>query len=150
MSANPPFHSTAQRALPFLFFPLNSPIDKVIKGLNELGYPAQPGDLARLAEHDGTESALETIASVRAYFQVAYKRFVDNVPMGIDRTLLRGAVRELEKVLYDGLEIDGPAAHERCTELLGEASGIREQRAVLSHRRERLEKAKGELVEAFT
>ena len=39
---------------------------------------------------------------------VAYKRFVDNVLMGIDRTLVRGMAVGLEGVLFSGLAINGP------------------------------------------
>jgi hypothetical protein len=80
---------------------------------------------------------------------VAYKRFVDNVPMGIDRTLLRGVIVGLEAALFSGLAINGPTGYERCRVLLSEPEDIVERRSELQKRRLRLLSAKGELIDAF-
>jgi hypothetical protein len=80
---------------------------------------------------------------------VAYKRFVDNVPMGIDRTLVRGVRAGLEKALFDGLAISGPGGFEKCRVLLSEPEDIVERRGELQKRRKRLLSAKEELIEAF-
>lgn len=80
---------------------------------------------------------------------MAYKRFVDNVPMGIDRTLLRGVTVGLEEVLFSGLAINGPRGYERCRILLSEPEDIVERRGELQKRRQRLLLAKEELIEAF-
>jgi Dynamin GTPase effector domain len=80
---------------------------------------------------------------------VAYKRFVDNVPMGIDRTLLRGVTVGLEEALHKGLGVGGPGGFEKCQKLLSEPGDIVERRSELQKRRQRLLLAKEELVEAF-
>jgi len=80
---------------------------------------------------------------------VAYKRFVDNVPMGIDRTLLRGVTVGLEEALHKGLGISGSGGFERCQTLLSEPEDIVERRSELQKRRQRLLSAKEEFVEAF-
>ncbi|KAH9965467.1 P-loop containing nucleoside triphosphate hydrolase protein [Russula dissimulans] len=105
--------------------------------------------LANLLPSDPMEPAIGIMADVRAYFQVAYKRFVDNVPMGIDRTLLRGVTVGLEEALHKGLGVGGPGGFEKCQKLLSEPGDIVERRSELQKRRQRLLLAKEELVEAF-
>lgn len=80
---------------------------------------------------------------------VAYKRFVDNVPMAIDRTMVRGLKVGLESVLFNGMEISGPGGYERCRLLLSEPEGIIARRTELQKRRDRLGRAKEELLQAF-
>jgi Dynamin GTPase effector domain len=80
---------------------------------------------------------------------VAYKRFVDNVPMGIDRTMLRGMTVGLEAALLRGLIISGPDGHERCRTLLSEPEDMVERRSELQKRLQRLMSARKELVDAF-
>ena len=80
---------------------------------------------------------------------MAYKRFVDNVPMGIDRTLVRGLAVGLEAVLLNGLGINGPRGYEECMILLSESEDLVERRGQLQKRRQRLLSARDELIEAF-
>lgn len=80
---------------------------------------------------------------------MAYKRFVDNVPMGIDRTLVRGVTHGLEGVLLRGLGVNGPEGYKRCKMLLSETEEIAERRSELEKRRKRLILAKEELIEQF-
>jgi hypothetical protein len=80
---------------------------------------------------------------------VAYKRFVDHVPMCVDRTLLRGIKTGLEAALFNGLAIGGAGANDRCRSLLSEPEDIAERRTDLKWKRERLWKAKEELLRAF-
>jgi len=80
---------------------------------------------------------------------VAYKRFVDNVPMGVDRTLLRGVTVGLEAALFKGLAINGPGGYEKCRALLSEPEDIVERRSELQKRRQRLQSAKVALIAAF-
>lgn len=80
---------------------------------------------------------------------VAYKRFVDNVPMAIDRTMVRGLKVGLELALFNGMEISGPGGYERCRLLLSEPGGVVAHRTELQKRRDRLWRAKEELLQAF-
>jgi len=127
------------------------PVTRILTGLNELGVQAGVMDLPKMMESDPYEPALEIMASVRAYFQVAYKRFVDNVPMTIDQELLRGldCDRGIENALLDGLGVGGPTGHQRCLELLQEPSNIMIRREDLSKKLKRLETAKTQLMELF-
>ena len=82
---------------------------------------------------------------------VAYKRFVDNVPMAIDYELILGLNRNrrLEQVLYHGLGITGVDAGKRSREYLAEPPHIVARRKDLLKRRERLESAKRELMDLW-
>ncbi|KAF8885931.1 hypothetical protein BD779DRAFT_643686 [Infundibulicybe gibba] len=68
----------------------------------------KPEELAKLLPSDEMGPALSIMADVRAYFQVAYKRFADNVPLAIDYELVRGTERGVLAALYEGLGINGP------------------------------------------
>jgi len=125
-------------------------LSEALAALTKMGLEhAHASSLANLLPPDPQEPAIGIMADVRAYFQVAYKRFVDNVPMGIDRTLVRGVRAGLEKALFDGLAISGPGGFEKCRVLLSEPEDIVERRGELQKRRKRLLSAKDELIEAF-
>ena len=80
---------------------------------------------------------------------VAYKRFVDNVPMTIDRALLRGVKVDLESVLFNGLDISGSEGYNRCRLLLSEPEDVFARRNELQKKCKRLAKGKEELLQAF-
>ncbi|KAL4248958.1 hypothetical protein ABKN59_007409 [Abortiporus biennis] len=127
----------------------NDCTSKALSGLAGIGISGiEPTDLAKLLPADEYEPALHIMAEVRAYFQVAYKRFVDNVPMAIDYELILGLDRDcaLEKAIRAGLGITGPDGHKRCEELLREPAKIRALRDDLEKKRDRLKAAKKELM----
>jgi hypothetical protein len=125
-------------------------VNQTISSLAKLGlHSVDAPSLAALLPPDPMEPAIEIMADVRAYFQVAYKRFVDNVPMSIDRAIVRGLILGLETALFQGLSINGPGGYERCRRLLSEPEDIVERRSELEKRRQRLLSARRELVEAF-
>ncbi|KAJ3576514.1 hypothetical protein NP233_g376 [Leucocoprinus birnbaumii] len=101
--------------------------------LTRLGYEVTKEDLAKLLKQDMMEPVLSLMASVRAYFQVAYKRVVDNVPMAIDFELVRGGEVDVFELLWTKLELDSLDAHRMCEEYAQEP-------AYLVHKREQLEK----------
>ena len=80
---------------------------------------------------------------------MAYKRFVDNVPNAVDEELVRGAAKGLQRALMDGLGLDSPDAHERCTRYIAEHPRIAERRERLVARRNRLLLAQEELQTVF-
>lgn len=81
---------------------------------------------------------------------VAYKRFVDNVPMAIDEALVRGITTDLETVLFNGLRVNGPNGYANCKRLLQEPTDTSERRNEYQKRRERLQLARQELLEVFS
>jgi hypothetical protein len=86
---------------------------------------------------------------IDSWTAVAYKRFVDSVPMTIDHALVRGMKVGLESVLFNGVNISGPGGYERCKVLLGEPEDIIARREELQKRRERLVNGRRELLQAF-
>ncbi|QRV97583.1 dynamin central region protein [Ceratobasidium sp. AG-Ba] len=120
-------------------------MSEVIANLNKMGISMQPQDLARLLNPDPSEDVIDIMAEVRAYYQVAYKRFVDIIPMTVDETLVRGFSRGLEKRLFEGLGVSGDNAKERCAALLAQSHDITLERDMLKTRRERLDLAKKEI-----
>lgn len=96
---------------------------------------------------DSCELGLLYMATARAYFQVAFKRFADMVPMMIDQELLRGLDwdRGLNFALTKGLGITGPGSLEKAKEYLQEPPDIKSRRENLMRRHERLLSAKREL-----
>ncbi|KAI6107743.1 P-loop containing nucleoside triphosphate hydrolase protein [Pisolithus croceorrhizus] len=120
-------------------------VNRALSSLNELGISAKVDDLTRLLPADPLEVALGIMASVRGYFQVAYKRFVDMVPLAIDYEMVRGMERGLDQALLEGLHITGKDAHERCAAMLQEPAAIASKRLELSKKLERLRAARTEL-----
>ncbi|EAU91841.2 myxovirus resistance 1 [Coprinopsis cinerea okayama7 len=123
-------------------------IEKVLQGLNEIGIrDASPEDVFKMLPIDEMEPAIEIMADVRAYFQVAYKRFADNVPQAVDYELVRGIERNILSVLYSRLGIDGPEGHRICKELAHENHHVAAKRRDLEKKLERLETAMAELLD---
>ncbi|KAI0628425.1 P-loop containing nucleoside triphosphate hydrolase protein [Trametes polyzona] len=125
---------------------------KVLNGLTEIGLPGQnPADLASLLPPDPYDAAIEIMAGVRAYFQIAYKRFSDNISAAIDYELVLGLDRgqALEQSLRKGLHIGSPDGYERCKEYIQEPRHVAERRAELLKKRERLESARKELADVW-
>ncbi|THU89402.1 hypothetical protein K435DRAFT_677975 [Dendrothele bispora CBS 962.96] len=123
-----------------------SPVSKILSGLVQVGmYGVKATDLPKLLS-DPMEPALDIMADVRAYFQVAYKRFTDNVPLAVDHELVRG----LEKDMFDTItsqlriysEVDGLRI---CQELAEENPRTAGRREELSKKLERIQAASREL-----
>ena len=144
-------------------------LTKTLTGLTEMGLQnVSPAALARVLPQDPMEEGIEIMADVRAYFQgwfvvlhcpfplkliilkVAYKRFVDMVPMTLDQGLIRGLASGLENALFIGLGVSGPQGFENCRRLLQEPTNIVERREELKKRRDRLNSARRELMDVFT
>ncbi|KAG5642512.1 hypothetical protein DXG03_002613 [Asterophora parasitica] len=122
-------------------------IAKVLASLVEAGYPSvKPEALAKLIEPDGMEPALVIMADVRAYFQVAYKRFADNVPLAIDYELVWGAERDVLTTLNVGLRINSSDGHRICKELAQENPTVAGRREELSKKLERMHLAAQQLL----
>ncbi|KAI0319289.1 P-loop containing nucleoside triphosphate hydrolase protein [Amylostereum chailletii] len=125
-------------------------LNAAMTSLTQMGFHGvDPSSLARLLPLDTMEPAIEIMADVRAYFQVAYKRFVDVIPMKIDRALVLGMRVGLEQALFDGLNVKGPGAFDRCRQLLEEPMDVSQKREELTKRMQRLLRARDELVEVF-
>lgn len=124
-------------------------VHKALAGLTEAGLSVQAGDLPKLLPVDPMEPALIIMAGVRAYFQVAYKRFADMVPLAIDYEIVRGLHKGIEQALLDGLSLTGPDAHERCKQMVQEPSTVASKRTELQKKLDRLHAASSELRKLF-
>ncbi|KAH9474809.1 Interferon-induced GTP-binding protein Mx [Psilocybe cubensis] len=98
---------------------------------------------------DPMEPALVIMANVRAYFQVAYKRFIDNVSSAIDLELVTGLAEDLWPTLVSQLCINGPNGDKICKEFAQESPKIANRRLELTKKLERLEAGHNELFAAF-
>lgn len=78
---------------------------------------------------------------------VAYKRFVDMVPLAVDHELVRGVDRNALSILNTRLGIHGLSGHRIAKELASESPQIADKREELMKKLERLETASGELDE---
>ncbi|KAF9807180.1 hypothetical protein IEO21_08339 [Rhodonia placenta] len=147
-----PCTTNPRRAISPTEYQYQESISKVLSGLNEIGMSGIVAtDLPKLLPSDPYEPALKIMATVRAYFQVAYKRFVDYVPMAIDHELVLGLSRDgsLENVLLKGLGITGAEGQRRCQEFLQEPRDVVKRRQELQKRWERLETARKELMDLW-
>ena len=70
---------------------------------------------------------------------MAFKRFVDNIPMIVDYELLKGFNRTLTNALFQGLQVTGKDAQERARGYLQENPNIIQRRETLRHDLEKFE-----------
>ncbi|KAG8853986.1 hypothetical protein FRB96_007849 [Tulasnella sp. 330] len=116
-------------------------ITAALTHLTVLGYQGLTAtDLTKLLPEDENSPALEIMAEVRAYFQVAYKRFSDNVPKQIDTDFIRGTDRDVDFAL---MSMD--LGHEQCAMWLQEDPDEVHRREDLVGKKKRLEAAKDKL-----
>ncbi|EKM56257.1 uncharacterized protein PHACADRAFT_140877 [Phanerochaete carnosa HHB-10118-sp] len=120
--------------------PEDANIHEVMSALARFGFNGlKEEDLGRLYGADSHEEELIVMAETAAYFHVAYKRIIDNVPRAIDYDFLRAIARELQGALITGLGLGEENATERARAYLAEDEGVTAQRAQLEQKRVRLE-----------
>ncbi|KAK0479205.1 P-loop containing nucleoside triphosphate hydrolase protein [Armillaria novae-zelandiae] len=121
-------------------------ISEVLAGLSSIGIHVKASDLAKLLPPDEMEDAVKIMADVRGYFQVAYKRFADNVPLVVDHDLVRGFDKGLLGMLYEKLGILGENGKRMCSELTQENPLVVSRREELMKKLARLQSASEELM----
>ncbi|KAJ3539480.1 hypothetical protein NMY22_g4720 [Coprinellus aureogranulatus] len=125
-----------------------SPMAKAMAALAEVGITGvRPEDLLKLLPEDEMAPALNIMADVRSYFQVAYKRYADMVPLAVDHELVRGVARDVLRTLHVRLGISGEDGHRVAKELVEEDHHTANRREELTKKLERLEIANTELLE---
>jgi len=116
-------------------------IDTALAALAKIGINGLvAADFAKLMSDDDMTPALEIMAEVRAYFQVAYKRFGDNVPKQIDTDFVRK--------IDDGLDIalmSMDLSRDQCMEWLQEPAETVKKRKDLNGKKRRLGSARDKL-----
>ncbi|KIK58162.1 hypothetical protein GYMLUDRAFT_45362 [Collybiopsis luxurians FD-317 M1] len=103
--------------------------------------------VGKLTPPDEYERELRVCSEVRGYFQVAYKRMIDNIPRFIDLLFVRELGKTLQPFLISKFGLGTPSAHERCATYLGEDLALVARRDELLARKKRLESVDRELEE---
>ncbi|BGP25047.1 hypothetical protein JCM10295v2_003967 [Rhodotorula toruloides] len=96
-------------------------------------------DLEKLLPADPYETELEAAAQASAYWTVAYKRTIDNVPLIIDASVIRPLPHAISEALHGRLLSGGSQELER---LVAESPELAEQRVELNLRKKRLDEVK--------
>jgi len=116
-----------------------TPETNALRAFAEAGHPNfWAPDLTR---PDSYEEELIVMADVRAYYHIAYKRVIDNIPLTIEHGLHRNLAKQFSTSLFTNLLIEaasGPNFSERMRALLGEDASISEKRKTVSARKKRL------------
>ncbi|KAF2239623.1 P-loop containing nucleoside triphosphate hydrolase protein [Viridothelium virens] len=99
---------------------------------------------------DEFHAALKVLAKVRAYYDVAAPRFIDNICLTVQSELYGECKQKLLNQLKIGLEIDQPdlsRVQEECITLLSQEPDKEAQRIALTREKEALEQAQRRLRE---
>ncbi|KAJ6487722.1 P-loop containing nucleoside triphosphate hydrolase protein [Mycena sanguinolenta] len=96
-------------------------INTVLAHLAELGYTGiAPEDFGKLRPVDEFETEITVMAEVRGYFQVTYKRVIDNIPALIDAKFLRAIAQNLQQELISEFGLGSENANTVCAAFLVE------------------------------
>ncbi|KAG8939150.1 hypothetical protein FRC00_014146, partial [Tulasnella sp. 408] len=100
-------------------------LSNLISQLAAAGFPVQnSSDLERLFAGDPYEEVLIVMSEVRAYWQVAYKRIIDLLPLTIDEDFVVGLAQDAQDILMEGLGLTGLDANKQAAEFLAEDPDI--------------------------
>ncbi|KAG9043509.1 hypothetical protein FS837_009469 [Tulasnella sp. UAMH 9824] len=122
-------------------------LNNAISNLANFGITIKAEDFVMLLPQQDLTPALDIMAEVRAYFQVAYKRFGDNVPKVIDADFIRAIDR-----VDDGLDValmSMDLSTEKCMEYLQEPRTVVMERTKLAGKKQRLEAAQSKLEQYY-
>jgi len=101
--------------------------------------------LGKLNPADEYETELLVMAQTRGYFQVAYKRVIDNIPAVIDLQFVRAVAKELLPFLMKKFELGTANGAARCGMYLAEDESLVAKRDELTARKKRLDNVAAEL-----
>ncbi|KAK4705699.1 hypothetical protein P7C70_g495, partial [Phenoliferia sp. Uapishka_3] len=91
---------------------------------------------------------IDVMASVQAYWKVAYKRFIDFIPRAVDGDIVQGLHEDARQLLISRVGLYDSDASERAEKLVSENQSITKERNELLGRVERLKEAR-ELLSKF-
>ncbi|KAI0057528.1 hypothetical protein BV25DRAFT_1841634 [Artomyces pyxidatus] len=124
-------------------------MSKAMTGLAEIDLIGTGiGNLPSHLPTDRLGSALEIMASVQAYYEVASRRFIDSVPQAVDCDYVNGMHKGLLDVLVRDI-MRGPDVRERCRQFLREDPALSMRREELEGKRDRLEKTQTKFMQLF-
>ncbi|KAI0323553.1 hypothetical protein GY45DRAFT_1376242 [Cubamyces sp. BRFM 1775] len=114
-------------------------LNEALAVLAKLGYTGLTEEgLGKLNKTDEYDEGLRLIAEVRTYFQAAYKRVIDYVPLAIDHSFLYAFSEKLRERPLERLGLGGAYASERCIGYIAEDPGVVAQRDELTSKKKRL------------
>ena len=114
--------------------PVSDPLQAVVRsGFEGLS----SADVAKLVPGGNFEDELVVMADVRAYFQVAYKRIIDRLPLTIEHTLHRALSSRLSQSLLTSV-MGTSDFTEKAERLVSEDPAIATRRTALETRMQRL------------
>jgi len=103
------------------------------------GYRVNPTDLVKsLEEH---ENELTLISGAASYFQIAWKRIFDIVPLCIENEFLVAFTLGLREKLREDLGVTEDSGREKCKKYAVEEPSVKEKKDSLLKMKETLEKA---------
>ncbi|KIJ68778.1 hypothetical protein HYDPIDRAFT_107023 [Hydnomerulius pinastri MD-312] len=117
----------------------------VLANLAKLGHTVTEEDLVKLLPSEEYEDELHVMAEVRGYFQVAYKRMIDNIPLLLDHLFTKAVARHLQPFLITKLGIGSADSKDRLAMYLEEDPHVVARRVELVARKTRLEAVETEL-----
>jgi Dynamin GTPase effector domain len=104
--------------------------------------------LARIHKDD-YDAELEVIAHVKAYFEVASKRIIDDIPMIFETNFAISFAKNLETYLPEKLNLVGPGGLENCTRYVCDEPDIQKKRKDWTRQLEILKKAETKLIKFY-
>ncbi|KAG8941757.1 hypothetical protein FRC03_003997 [Tulasnella sp. 419] len=108
--------------------------------LTELGFSASsPEDLEKLSSSNSYEEELTVMAEVRAYWQVAYKRIIDVLPLSIDEDFICAIAAKTQEMMVTELGLSDTDATEKVRAYIAEDPELAEERNVVNARLKRAE-----------
>ncbi|KIJ46924.1 hypothetical protein M422DRAFT_249668 [Sphaerobolus stellatus SS14] len=110
--------------------------------LQRFGLPCTSTDLQRLLSENKFDPALDIIATVRAYFEVPFRRFIDLVPLMVSSEFIRFVEGSAQTSLIVELDI---RSTDRCALWLHDSPEVVVRRKELLATKQHLESAKVEL-----
>jgi len=126
--------------------PFDQHVTAALRSLAALGFGSlKRSEVLRLLPSDEADPALDIMAEVRAYWQVAYRRFADLVPLEIDHGYVRAFDSTIHFELINGLGLTRDGARENCTKWLEEDPAVVSKREELTARKRMLEAARASL-----
>ncbi|KAI0088919.1 P-loop containing nucleoside triphosphate hydrolase protein [Irpex rosettiformis] len=115
-------------------------LEQLLKSLKDMGREdVKKGNAARfLTGSDAHEEELIVMAETAAYFHVAYKRIIDNIPRIIDHDFLKSIASEMQKTLMSGLGLAGDDGFQIASRYLAEDDDMAVRRKDLKNKKERI------------
>ncbi|KAL5536401.1 hypothetical protein ACEPAF_223 [Sanghuangporus sanghuang] len=113
-------------------------IRRILESLAGIGIRCREEDIPHIGVSEPYEQELLMMAEASAFFRIAYKRIIDNLPRLIDVDFLKGLRSGMNAALFSGLRLD-KADKDTAKRYLSEDPDTTHRRHSLEVRRDRLQ-----------